>query len=107
MRPVLVGLFLLLSLSQKISARTYREVSEVTAIFQQEKLEGTFVLLDIANDTTFVSNKTRAEKQDLSIRAEHRHDEGRGRGQTHLNRPRMLTSAWQALILGVETLGPG
>ena len=48
-------------LAQPAGARSFREVPELAAIFQREKLEGTFVLLDPANDTAFGSNRARAE----------------------------------------------
>jgi beta-lactamase class D len=63
MRPVWAALLLLLGLSQGVCARSFQEVSELTAIFQREKLNGTFVLLDLANQTAFLSNKARAEKR--------------------------------------------
>jgi beta-lactamase class D len=56
-------LLLLLGSVQGLVARSYREVPELTAIFQREGLPGTFVLLDASADTVFVSNKARAEQR--------------------------------------------
>jgi beta-lactamase class D len=61
MRPACAGLLLLLGLLQEVCATRLEEVPELAAIFQREKLEGTFVLLDFASDTAFLSNRNRAE----------------------------------------------
>ena len=62
-RAIRAAALVLLAVVQAVGATTYQEVPELAAIFQQEKLEGTFVLLDPANDTAFVTNKARAETQ--------------------------------------------
>jgi beta-lactamase class D len=63
MRRLSVCLLLLLGSVQGLFAKSYREVSELTAFFQREGLPGTFVLLDASTDTVFVSNKARAEQR--------------------------------------------
>jgi beta-lactamase class D len=61
-RIFLAGLFLLPG-SWQLAAREYREVPELTAIFQSYGVEGTFVLLDASNDAAYVSNRARAEQR--------------------------------------------
>lgn len=63
MRRLSACLLLLLGSWQGLLARSYQEVPELGAIFHREGLTGTFVLLDAANDTVFVSNKARAEQR--------------------------------------------
>lgn len=63
MRRLSICLLLLLGTVQGLVGGSYREVPELTAIFQRAGLPGTFVLLDASADTVFVSNKARAEQR--------------------------------------------
>jgi beta-lactamase class D len=63
MRYLFSVLIVVLASSQSVSARSYQEVPEMTAIFQKHGLEGTFVLLDITTDKAFVFNEARAKQR--------------------------------------------
>jgi len=57
-----VSIFLLTSL-QALSARTVQEVPQLAKCLNDQGLVGTFVLLDAATDTMFVSDAARANKR--------------------------------------------
>lgn len=57
-----VSIFLLASL-QPLSARTYKKIPELAKVFSDNGVAGTFVLLDAATDTLFVSDAARAQKR--------------------------------------------
>jgi beta-lactamase class D len=63
MRRLLAVLTFLLASLQPLSARTYKEVSELAKVFSDNGVAGTFVLYDVATETMFVSDEARAKKR--------------------------------------------
>lgn len=61
-RLLVTSILLLVSL-QALSARTYEETPQLTKVFRDNGVTGTFVLFEVATDTMFVSDKTRAMKR--------------------------------------------
>jgi beta-lactamase class D len=48
---------------QAIGAQTYQQVPQLAACINDQKVDGAFVLFDVATDTMFVSDAARADKR--------------------------------------------
>lgn len=59
----LIAILALAASAQTVLARTYREVPELTKVLKDNGVAGTFVLLDVAADTMFLSDEARAKKR--------------------------------------------
>jgi beta-lactamase class D len=59
----LLALLVWVSPLQWLPARTYQEIPELAKCFQDKGVVGTFLLFEVATDTMFVSDKSRAQKR--------------------------------------------